>query len=80
MSDRVRLKSFRQVKTNLHRIGISWNPKRGKGSHGCFIGPNQKTRRVHSFPIPRNQQREMNIDYIKRLRDRFGLDDTFFDD
>lgn len=80
MSGRVPLKSFRQVRNNLHKIGIFWDPKRGKGSHGCFIGPNQKTQRLHSFPVPRNQQLEMNIDYIKRLRERFSLDEDFFDD
>jgi predicted RNA binding protein YcfA (HicA-like mRNA interferase family) len=80
MSGHIRLKSFRQVKKSLHKIGIFWTPERGKGSHGCFIGPNQKTGRLHTFPLPSHQQREINIDYIKRLRDRFGLDETFFYD
>lgn len=80
MSGRIRLKSFREVRKNLHKIGIFWTPERGKGSHGCFIGANKKTGRQHSFPIPRHQQKEINIDYIKRLLDRFGLEETFFDD
>lgn len=73
------LKSFRKVKRRLHELNIDWVPARGKGSHGSFIGSNQKTGRLHTFPIPRSQQREINIDYLSRLHDRFGLPADFFD-
>lgn len=83
MSGRIRLKLFRQIKKNLNGLGISWSPTRGRGSHGCFTGPNQETKRLHSFPIPRDQQREINIGYLKALRRHFGLTDkkwdSFFD-
>ena len=80
MSSRTRLKSFRQIKSNLNTLGISWEPKRGKGSHGCFIGPHQETGRLHSYPIPHNQQREITTDYIKGIRRRFGLTDKKWDE
>ena len=79
MSNRIRLKSFRQIKNNLNEIGIFWDPKRGKGSHGCFIGPNKETGGLHAFPIPKSQQREINIDYLKALRRHFGLTDNKWD-
>lgn len=74
-----RLKSFRRIKANLSSINIIWDPQRGKGSHGCFIGPHQETHRQNAYPIPKNQQREITIDYIKGLRRRFGLTDKKWD-
>lgn len=79
MSGRIRLKSFRQIRKNLNGLGISWDPKRGRGSHGCFTGPNQETGGLHSYPIPQNQQREITIDYIKGIRHHFGLTDKKWD-
>jgi len=79
MSGGSRVKSFRNIKKNLQKIGISWDAKRGKGSHGCFFGPNQKTQRLHSFPIPKNQQREITIDYVNGIRRHFGLTDKEWD-
>jgi len=73
MSSGARVKSFRKIKKNLSKIDISWDTKRGRGSHGCFIGPNQETKRLHSYPVPQNQQREITIDYVNGIRRRFGL-------
>lgn len=83
MARRGGLKPFRRVKERLKSLGIIWNPRRGKGSHGAFIGPHQETGRKQTFPIPQSQQREITIDYLKGIRRRFGLTDEkwtdFFD-
>ena len=76
---RRRLRNFRQIKRGLASLGITWAPASGKGSHGSFIGPHQQTGTSHSYPIPRHQQREINIDYINGLRRRFGLEDKDHD-
>ena len=73
------LTKFRTVKNALADLGIIWRPARGKGSHGCFVGPHQQTSTRHSYPIPSHQQREMNVDYLKGLRRRFGLNDKKYD-
>ncbi len=67
------LKPFRRVRKRLKELGIIWNPTSGKGSHGSFIGPNQKTGSLNAFPLPRSQQREINADYLSAIRRRFGL-------
>lgn len=71
---------FRNIRKNLKGLAIHWDPRKGKGSHGSFVGPHQKTRATQCFPIPRHQQQQMNIDYIKALRRRFGLTDAQYDD
>lgn len=84
MPRRVRLKSFRKVRKKLAALNINWDPRRGKGSHGCFIGPHRQTGKLNAFPIPRSQQQQINIDYLKTLRRHFGLEakqwDQLFDD
>ena len=79
MASRSRLKSFRHVKKIIKELDILWHPARGKGSHGSFIGLNQKTKARNTFPLPRNQQHEINIDYFRALRRRFGLNDKEWD-
>jgi hypothetical protein len=83
MSNHRGLKSFRKVKNKLATLDIIWRPNRGRGSHGCFIGPNQETGHKQAYPIPASQQREICPDYLNRLRRRFGLEgkkwDDFFD-
>jgi len=74
MSGGQRVRSFRHIKKKLKELNISWHPAKGKGSHGSFVGPDQQTGKLHAFPIPRNQQREINNDYFSRLRKRFGLE------
>jgi len=80
MASSSRVKSFRHVKKKLKELDILWDPSRGKGSHGCFIGPHQQTRRLHAFPLPRHQQKEINIDFFNALRRRFGLMGKQWDD
>lgn len=79
MASNIRLRSFRRIRKNLVALNIKWDSTRGKGSHGCFIGPHQETGTLNTYPIPKDQQREINIDYIKRLRRRFGLTDKKWD-
>ena len=79
MASGSRLKSFRRIKQNLAKFDIIWNPKKGKGSHGSFVGPHLESARSNAFPIPKSQQREINLDYVNGLRRRFGVTDKKWD-
>lgn len=79
MRGRRGLVAFRTVRKNLKTLGIGLDKGRGKGSHWCFIGPHQETGSQHSYPIPKHQQKEINPDYVKALRQRFDLTDKRYD-
>jgi predicted RNA binding protein YcfA (HicA-like mRNA interferase family) len=71
MSGRPRIK-FRLARKKLKELNILWNPDKGKGSHGAFVGPDQDGN-IQAFTLPRHQQSQINDDYLNALRRRFGL-------
>lgn len=64
---------FRDLKKLLDRYGIEWESKSGKGSHGAFNGRNVVDQTRQRYPVPRDQQREMQVTYVEALRVKFGL-------
>ena len=69
---------FNQIRRRLKDYKIYWNSSRGKGSHGVFLGPDSEGQ-IQSYPIPRNQQREIERIYLTTLLKRFGINpDEFF--
>ena len=74
MSPRNRIK-FGYVRKKLKQLNIHWHPDKGKGSHGAFVGPDQHGN-IQAFTLPRHQQSQINPDYFKALRRRFGLNSS----
>ncbi|HLB74543.1 MAG TPA: type II toxin-antitoxin system HicA family toxin [Sedimentisphaerales bacterium] len=66
---------FKDLVKLLRSYRIEWNPRKGKGSHGAFVGPDLKGN-IQSYTLPRHQQREVKKRYIKGICDRFQLDDS----
>lgn len=64
---------FRELKKVLERYGIDWDSRRGKGSHGAFVGDSYITKLRQVFTVPASQQREVSQVYIRPLRRRFEL-------
>ena len=75
---------FRELKKILARFGISWDNRRGKGSHGVFVGLTHVTRLRQVYPVPSKQQKQIDVAYINPLRRKFeltaedGVDDEAF--
>jgi hypothetical protein len=63
---------FRKLIKLLAQRDIQWDPGKGKGSHGCFVGPDAD-HEIQSYPIPYRQQRETARVYLKGICDRFGM-------
>lgn|GEM_PF-2473121 len=64
---------FRKLREKLSGYGISWDPRVGKGSHGAFVGLSRRTHIRRVYPLPRSQQREVSITYVRPLRRAFEL-------
>lgn len=64
---------FSSLKRHLKKYQIYWEPRKGKGGHGSFVGPD-KDGNKQSFPLPSNQHKEVRKTYLKALCRRFQLD------
>ena len=64
--------SFRQLRTNLRKLGIVWKKRKGKGGHGSFVGPDNDSNN-QAYSIPSSQRKEVRKPYLKKLCDRFGF-------
>ena len=64
---------FKKLRKRLAEFGIEWDPKIGKGSHGAFVGLSRSTRIRRVYPVPKDQQEEIQNKYIKPLRRHFEL-------
>ena len=73
--------SFELLEDKLSDLGIIWDKRKGKGSHGAFRGLDLSGRK-QSFTIPHTQQKEVKKQMLNKLRDRFQLNgsnlDAFF--
>jgi len=65
---------FSLLKNKFNKLGISWDPRKGKGGHGTFIGLDQNGEK-QAYPIPgiKNEQGQVGADYLKNAREQFGL-------
>jgi len=64
---------FRELKRKLLAYRIQWLPRRGKGSHGAFVGPDKRGNK-QSYTLPQRQQREVRKWYLRDICRRFLLD------
>lgn len=64
---------FRELKKVLSKHGIAWDPRKGKGSHGVFVGLSHRTGIKQIFPIPAGQQKQISKAYLAPLRRKFEL-------
>ena len=64
---------FKKLRTLLEHRNIIWDASKGKGSHGCFVGPDANGN-IQSYPIPHKQQKQTQKCYLKGLCARFGID------
>jgi hypothetical protein len=64
---------FRELRKKLAPLGIHWDERKGKGSHGVFVGMTVKTKIRRVFPLPRKQQKEVSRTYLISLRRAFEL-------
>jgi hypothetical protein len=76
MADRcIKLRRLRQI---LGSYGVTWDPTKGKGSHGTF----EKIidGRYYSYPVP--DEKDVLICYVRGCRKKFKLtaDDGVTDD
>ena len=65
--------SFSPLKRQLKKYEIYWRPRKGKGGHGSFVGPDRNGN-IQSFPLPSSQHKEIRKIYLKGLCRRFQLD------
>ncbi|MBA7556114.1 hypothetical protein ES705_48812 [subsurface metagenome] len=63
---------FSSLKRRLKRYQIYWVPRKGKGGHGGFVGPDRNGNK-QSFPLPSSQHKEVHRIYLKGLCRRFQL-------
>jgi len=71
---------FRELANRLKSLSIYWEKGRGKGSHGCFVGPDANGK-IQAYPIPKSNQKDVCRSYLKGLCQRFGIDtSSFFSD
>ena len=64
---------FRDLKKVLSRFGIEWDARRGKGSHGAFVGLSHVSRLRRVYVLPASQQKEVSQAYLNPLRRTFEL-------
>jgi len=64
---------FRDLRKVLARYDIFWDKRKGKGSHGAFVGPSHKTRLKRAYTLPESQQKKTRQPYLDRLREQFEL-------
>jgi len=64
---------FRELKKVLSRFGIEWDARRGKGSHGAFVGLSHVSRLRRVYVLPSSQQKEASRAYLNPLRRTFEL-------
>ena len=75
---------FRDLKKILSRFEIEWDARRGKGSHGAFVGLSHVSRLRRVYVLPAGQQQEVSRAYLNPLRRTFeltnedGIKDEFF--
>jgi len=67
-----RFTPFRTLERRLKRLQIYWRPRKGKGGHGSFVGPD-KAGRTQAFSLPSSQHRQVAKAYVVGLMRRFGL-------
>lgn len=64
---------FRKLKRILHKYGIVWDSRKGKGSHGVFVGPSHQTGLKQVYTVPGTQQKKVSKAYLTPLRRKFEL-------
>ncbi len=55
---------FSRIRRRPKKLKIYWVPSRGKGGHGCFVGPDKKGN-IQSDPIGSKDQREIRRIYLQ---------------
>lgn len=69
---------FRKLEKLLKDRSIVWEPDKGKGGHGSFVGPD-KSGKIQAYPLGRTQAKEVTREYLKGLCRRFELNpDSLF--
>lgn len=71
---------FRKLKKKLAEFGINWDSSLGKGSHGAFVGRSHKSKTREVYPVPKEQQGDIQNKYLKPLLRAFELDLSDLDD
>jgi hypothetical protein len=64
---------FRELKRILSQFCIEWDARRGKGSHGAFVGLSHVSRLRRVYVLPASQQKEVSRAYLNPLRRTFEL-------
>lgn len=64
---------FRDLRRLLSSFGIEWDERRGKGSHGAFVGLTKNSRIRQVYTLPKDQQKKVSSVYLKPLRRTFEL-------
>lgn len=65
--------NFKRLRKKLAEYGIEWDERKGKGSHGVFVGLSHVTHIRRVYTLPKKQQKEVNNIYLCPLRRAFEL-------